>query len=78
VVDNQCAIGAGAAPTVGVPSRAIRFAGGGVQRIHDALLAGCVPVATQLKDGCLLIDMRSIQPADVTDLRSALQDVLST
>ena len=78
VVDNQCAIGAGAAPTVGVPSRAIRIAGGGAQRIHDALLAGCVPVATQLKDGCLLIDMRSIQPADVTDLQSALQDVLST
>lgn len=78
VVDNQCAIGAGAAPTVGVPSRAIRIAGGGAQRIHDALLAGCVPVATQLKDGCLLIDMRSIQPADITDLRSALQDVLST
>ncbi len=78
VVDNQCAIGAGAAPTVGVPSRAIRIAGGGAQRIHDALLAGCVPVATQLKDGCLLIDMRSIQPADITDLRSALQDALST
>lgn len=77
VVDSTCAIGAGAAPTVGVPSRAIRFSGGGAQRIHDALLAGTVPVAGQLKDGCLLIDMRSIQPADVADLKSALQVVFT-
>jgi L-seryl-tRNA(Ser) seleniumtransferase len=77
VVDTTCAIGAGAAPTVGVPSRAIRISGGGAQRIHDALLAGTVPVASQLKDGCLLIDMRSIQPADVADLKSALQEVFT-
>ena len=37
VVDTTCAIGAGAAPTVGVPSRAIRISEGGAQRIHDAL-----------------------------------------
>jgi hypothetical protein len=77
VVDTTCAIGAGAAPTVGVSSRAIRISGGGAQRIHDALLAGTVPVASQLKDGCLLIDMRSIQPADVADLKSALQEVIT-
>ncbi|MEY3763650.1 MAG: hypothetical protein RLZ42_310, partial [Armatimonadota bacterium] len=75
--DSTCAIGAGAAPTVGVPSRAIRISGGGAQRIHDALLAGTVSVASQLKDGCLLIDMRSIQPADVVDLKSALQEVFT-
>jgi len=34
-------------------------------------------VASQLKDGCLLIDMRSIQPADVADLKSALQEVFT-
>ena len=77
VVDTTCAIGAGAAPTVGVPSRAIRISGGGAQRIHDALLAGTVPVASQLKDGCLLIDMRSIQPTDVGDLKFALREVFT-
>ncbi|MFM2413615.1 MAG: hypothetical protein RJB05_791 [Armatimonadota bacterium] len=77
VIDSTCAIGAGAAPTVGVPSRAIRISGGGAQRIHDALLAGTVSVASQLKDGCLLIDMRSIQPADVVDLKSALREVFT-
>lgn len=77
VIDSTCAIGAGAAPTIGVPSRAIRISGGGAQRIHDALLAGTVPVASQLKDGCLLIDMRSIQPSDVADLKSALQEVFT-
>jgi len=77
VVDTTCAIGAGAAPIVGVPSRAIRIFGGGAQRIHDALLAGTVSVASQLKDGCLLIDMRSIQPADVADLKSALREVFT-
>jgi len=78
VVDTTCAIGAGAAPTVGVPSRAIRISGGGAQRIHDALLAGSVPVATQLKDGCVLLDMRSVQPSDIDDLKSALQEVFTT
>jgi len=77
VIDSTCAIGAGAAPTVGVVSRSIRILGCGVQRIHDALLAGTVSVASQLKDGCLLIDMRSIQPADVADLKSALQEVFT-
>lgn len=77
VVDTTCAIGAGAAPTLGVPSRAIRISGGGTQRIHDALLTGTVPVTSQLKDGCLLIDMRSIQPTDVGDLKSALQEVFT-
>ena len=77
VVDSMCTIGAGAAPTVGVSSRAIRISGGGVQRIHDALLTATVPVASQLKDGCLLIDMRSIQPSDVADLKSALQEVFT-
>ena len=77
VVDTTCAIGAGAAPTVGVQSRAIRLSGGGAQRIHDALLAGTVPVASQLKDGCLLIDMRSIQPTDVGDLKFALREVFT-
>ncbi len=77
VVDTTCAIGAGAAPTVGVPSRSIRISGVGVQRIHDALLAGTVPVASQLKDACLLLDMRSIQPADVVDLKSALREVFT-
>lgn len=77
VVDTTCAIGAGAAPTVGVPSRAIRISGRGAQRIHDVLLAGTVPVAGQLKDGCLLIDMRSIQPTDVADLKFALREVFT-
>jgi L-seryl-tRNA(Ser) seleniumtransferase len=77
VIDSTCAIGAGAAPTVGVPSRAIRISGGGAQRIHNALLAGTVSVASQLKDGCLLIDMRSIQPADVAHLQSALREVFT-
>lgn len=77
VVDSMCAIGAGAAPTVGVPSRAIRITNGGTQRIHDALLAGSVPVATQLKDGCVLLDMRSVQPSDIDDLKSALQEVFT-
>ena len=77
VVDTTCAIGAGAAPTVGVPSRAIRISGGRAQRIHDVLLAGTVPVAGQLKDGCLLIDMRSIQPTDVADLKFALREVFT-
>ena len=77
VVDTTCAIGAGAAPTVGVPSRAIRISGGGAQGIHDALLAGTVPVASQLKDGCVLLDMRSVQPSDIDDLKSALREVFT-
>jgi len=77
VVDTMCAIGAGAAPTAGVPSRAIRISGGGAHRIHDALLTGTLPVASQLKDGCLLLDMRSLQPSDIDDLKSALQRVFT-
>ena len=77
VVDTTCAIGAGAAPTVGVPSRAIRISGGGAQRIHDALLTATVPVASQLNDGCVLLDMRSVQPSDIDDLKSALREVFT-
>jgi len=77
VVDSKCAIGAGAAPTVGVASRSICIAGDGMQRFHDALLACSVPVASQLKDGCVLLDMRSVQPSDIDDLKSALREVIS-
>jgi len=77
VVDSTCAIGAGAAPTVVVASRSICIAGDGIQRLHDALLACSVPVASQLKDGCVLLDMRSVQPSDIDDLKSALREVIS-
>ena len=77
VVDSNCAIGAGAAPTVGVASRSICIAGDGMQRLHDALLTCRVPVASQLKDGCVLLDMRSVQPSDIDDLKSALREVIS-
>ena len=77
IVDSKCAIGAGAAPTVGVASRSICIAGDGIQRLHDELLTGNIHVASQLNDGCLLLDMRSIQPSDIDDLKSALQEVFT-
>lgn len=77
VIDSTCAIGAGAAPTVGVPSRSIRISGSKLQSMHDALLVCTPSVANQLKDGLLLLDMRSIQNSDLDALKSALRVVLA-
>jgi L-seryl-tRNA(Ser) seleniumtransferase len=80
IVEGASAVGGGALPTVELPTAlvAVRHRCHGPDRLAAELRAGDPPVVARVADGRLLLDLRTVLPGDVEDLRSALLRVLLT
>ena len=78
VVPGASAVGGGALPTVELPTAlvAIRQPRGTPDRLAAALRAGEPPVVARVADGRLVLDLRTVLPEDLDDLRAALVRVL--
>lgn len=63
VVDTVASVGGGAFPTAQIPSVALAIAGDAT-RIEQRLRAGDPPLVARVADGRVLIDLRTIFPAD--------------
>jgi L-seryl-tRNA(Ser) seleniumtransferase len=72
--DGQSAVGGGAAPTVGVPTVVVSLTHPtlGPDRIAAGLRAGEPPVVARVADDQLLVDLRTVPPADEPALLDAL------
>jgi len=80
IVQGQGQVGGGALPTVELPTAAIALGADGAdaQRLDAALRAGDPPVIGRLADDRLLIDFRTVLPADVAPLVQALTAVTTS
>jgi L-seryl-tRNA(Ser) seleniumtransferase len=63
IVDSVASVGGGAFPTAQIPSVALAIAGDAT-RIEQRLRAGDPPLVARVADGRVLIDLRTIFPAD--------------
>lgn len=75
VVDSESQPGSGSAPTVFLPSVAVRvrWDGGSADRLADVLRAGEPPVYVRIHDGCVLLDPRALLDGDEARLLSAFR-----
>ncbi len=71
---GESAIGGGAAPTVGLPTTLIALAHttAAAERLAATLRAGSPPVVARVADERVLIDLRTIDPADQPELGAAI------
>jgi L-seryl-tRNA(Ser) seleniumtransferase len=74
VVDARSQVGGGALPTVELPTAAVALGTPDrpAQVLDEALRAGRPPVLGRLADDRLLLDCRTVRPADVAPLAAAL------
>lgn len=70
VVDGASTLGAGSAPGAEIPTRLIKVGGG--DRTFDRLLAGDPTILARRVAGDVLIDLRTVDPADDAVVISAL------
>jgi L-seryl-tRNA(Ser) seleniumtransferase len=71
LVDSVSAVGAGAFPTVGLPSVALAL-DGDAERWSTRLRAGVPPVVGRVREGRMLLDLRTVPDDVVNDLVSAV------
>jgi L-seryl-tRNA(Ser) seleniumtransferase len=78
VVSGASAVGGGALPTVELPTAlvAIRHPRHAPDRLAALLRAGEPPVVARVAEARLLLDVRTVLPEDLEDLRAALVRVL--
>ena len=76
VVDSEAGVGGGAFPNAKIPSVALAFAHD-AQPLEARLRLGEPAVIGRIADGRLLIDMRTVQPAEDDQLAAALRSALS-
>jgi L-seryl-tRNA(Ser) seleniumtransferase len=74
LLDADAAVGGGAAPTVGVPSVAVVVSHPtlSADALAAALRRGSPPVVARVAEGRLLVDLRTVPPADEPALLAAL------
>jgi L-seryl-tRNA(Ser) seleniumtransferase len=74
VQDGESAVGGGAAPAVGLPTAllALTHAAAGPDRLAAALRAGEPPVIVRVAEDRVLLDLRTVEPADEPTLLQAL------
>jgi L-seryl-tRNA(Ser) seleniumtransferase len=72
--EGESAVGGGAAPTVGLPTTlvALAHATAGADRLATALRAGRPPVIARVADDRVLVDLRTVEPADEAELGAAI------
>ncbi|HEX2053770.1 MAG TPA: L-seryl-tRNA(Sec) selenium transferase [Actinomycetota bacterium] len=70
--------GGGSAPSSRIPTAVLRIAPqtAGAQDLSAALLASDPPVVARIEDGALLIDLRTVAPADDSTVGAALRKAL--
>jgi len=75
VQDGESAVGGGAVPTVGLPTAllALTHASAGPDRLASALRAGEPPVIVRVAEDRVLVDLRTVEPADEPALLLALR-----
>ncbi len=73
VIDSESQPGSGSAPTVFLPSVAVRmhWTGGGAQALAEALRAGEPPVFVRVQDDAVLLDPRALLDGDADRLIAA-------
>jgi L-seryl-tRNA(Ser) seleniumtransferase len=76
VVESTATVGGGAFPTARIPSIAIQLEGN-ANALEGALRRGAPSVVTRIVDDRVLVDLRTILPAEDEELRATLQAVLS-
>jgi len=74
VVETRSQVGGGALPTVELPTAALALGGAGrpAPDLDAALRAGSPPVLGRIEDDRLLLDCRTVRPADVVPLARRL------
>ena len=75
VQDGESAVGGGAVPTVGLPTAllALTHSSAGPDRLAAALRAGEPPVIVRVAEDRVLVDLRTVEPADEPALLLALR-----
>src|SRR6266581_1779502 len=75
VQDGESAVGGGAVPAVGLPTAllALTHASAGPDRLASALRAGEPPVIVRVAEDRVLVDLRTVEPADEPALLLALR-----
>ncbi len=75
VIEGSSAVGGGAAPTLEVPTAlvAIVHRSRGPDRLAAALRAGEPPVVVRVAEGRILVDLRTVEPADEPVLLEAIR-----
>jgi L-seryl-tRNA(Ser) seleniumtransferase len=71
VVETRCAVGGGTYPEVGIPSWALTLPTGGdltPETLATRLRAGTPPVVARIEEDRLLLEVRTVLPAEVEDL----------
>ena len=76
VVESEASVGGGAFPNAKIPSIALAFARD-AQALEGRLRLGDSAVIGRIADGRLLIDMRTVRPAEDDELTAALRAALS-
>jgi L-seryl-tRNA(Ser) seleniumtransferase len=76
VVESEASVGGGAFPNAKIPSIALAFARD-AQALEGRLRLGDPAVIGRIADGRLLIDMRTVRPAEDDELTAALRAALS-
>jgi L-seryl-tRNA(Ser) seleniumtransferase len=74
VVASTCQVGGGALPLEPLPSAALALGGPDrpAHRLEEALRRGPLPVVGRLQEGRLLLDLRTVDDADVAALAAAV------
>jgi L-seryl-tRNA(Ser) seleniumtransferase len=76
VAASEATVGGGAFPTARIPSFAVTI-GGDAGALEARLRAGAIPVVARIGDGRVLLDLRSVSPADDETLAALLRAALA-
>ncbi|MEO7085507.1 MAG: L-seryl-tRNA(Sec) selenium transferase [Gemmatimonadaceae bacterium] len=76
VVESRAGVGGGAFPTAEIPSIALSIAGR-ADAIEQRLRAGDPPLVARVANGCVLIDLRTVFPAEDAEVVAAVRGAVS-
>jgi L-seryl-tRNA(Ser) seleniumtransferase len=67
IVESEGAVGGGSFPTAKLPSFSVRLTGN-ARRWDEALRSADIPIVGRISDGAFLLDVRTVQPSEVSML----------
>jgi L-seryl-tRNA(Ser) seleniumtransferase len=80
VIDGESLLGGGSTPEQSLPTALVRIApspGASAARLDRRLRQGYPPVVARIEDGALLLDLRTVDPADDAALAAAVSAALA-
>lgn len=79
VIPGRSAVGGGSGPNVHPPTAliALKHKTQGPDELEEKLRMGLIPVITRIADGFVLIDLRTVDPREESELFEALQSIQS-